>query len=47
MSGVGHVGERPVERGRRLDELPVVPAARYTTPDAEVAFPPAANYGLN
>ncbi|GGW90242.1 hypothetical protein [Streptomyces noursei] len=47
MSGVGHGGERPAERGCRLDESPVVPAARYTTADAEVAFPPSANYGLN
>ncbi|MFB7636413.1 type 1 glutamine amidotransferase [Streptomyces sp. NPDC056149] len=46
MSSAGHVGERLVERGYRLDELLVVPASRYTTPDVEVAFPPATNYGL-
>ncbi|MEW1660986.1 MULTISPECIES: glutamine amidotransferase-related protein [unclassified Streptomyces] len=46
MSTAGHVGERLAERGYRLDEMLVVPADRYTAPDVEVVFPPAANYGL-
>ncbi|MFF3543509.1 hypothetical protein ACFYXD_16915 [Streptomyces platensis] len=46
LSTAGHVGERLAERGHELDELLVVPAERYTTPDVDVAFPAAGDYGL-
>ncbi|WP_328742027.1 gamma-glutamyl-gamma-aminobutyrate hydrolase family protein [Streptomyces caniferus] len=46
LSTAGHIGERLAERGFELDELLVVPAERYTTPDVEVAFPAAENYDL-
>ncbi|POX39553.1 aminotransferase [Streptomyces sp. Ru73] len=46
LSTAGHVGDRLAARGYLLDELLVVPAERYATPDVEPAFPPAAEYDL-
>ncbi|MFC6061981.1 type 1 glutamine amidotransferase [Streptomyces ochraceiscleroticus] len=46
LSAAGHVGDRLAQRGYALDELLVVPAERYATPDVEPRFPAAAEYDL-
>ncbi|WP_245654237.1 type 1 glutamine amidotransferase [Streptomyces violens] len=46
LSAAGHVGDRLAQRGYALDELLVVPAERYATPDVEPRFPAVAEYDL-
>lgn len=47
ISSAGHVGERLAQRGWDLDEMTVVPAHRYETPDVDPGFPAAMDaYGL-
>ncbi|MFI9030519.1 type 1 glutamine amidotransferase [Streptomyces sp. NPDC053560] len=46
LSTAGHVGDRLAQRGYALEELLVVPAERYATPDVEPRFPPVTEYDL-
>lgn len=46
VSPAGPVGERLAERGYDLDELLVVPAERFTSPDVEAEFPDPTTYDL-
>jgi GMP synthase-like glutamine amidotransferase len=46
FSPAGPVGERLVDRGYDLEELLVVPAERFTSPDVEATFPDPTAYDL-
>ncbi len=46
VSPAGPVGERLAERGYDLDDLLVVPAERFSSPDVEAEFPDPMTYDL-